>query len=36
LGQETRAMEIRPVGICPSVWWVQMWDFWFQQCLCET
>ena len=23
--------------ICPLVWWVQIWDFWFQSpCLCET
>ena len=23
--------------ICPLVWWVQIWDFWFQPpCLCET
>ena len=37
LGQETQAMNIRPVEICPLVWWVQIWDFWFQPpCLCET
>ena len=36
-GQETRAMDIRLVEICPLVWWVQIWDFWFRQpCLCET
>ena len=23
-------MDIRPVGICRLVWWVQMWEFWFQ------
>ena len=24
------------MGICPLVWWVQIWDFWFQPpCLCE-
>ena len=37
MGQETRAMDIRPVEICPLVWWVQIGDFWFQpSCLCET
>jgi hypothetical protein len=30
LGQETWAMAIRPVKICPSVWWVQIWDVWLQ------
>ena len=30
LGQETRAMDIRLVDICPLVWWVKIWDFWFQ------
>jgi hypothetical protein len=36
LGQETWAMDIRPVEICPLVW-VQIWEFWFQPpCLCET
>ena len=30
-------MDIRPVAICPLVWWVQILDFWFQPpCLCET
>ena len=37
MGQETQAMDIRPVEIYPLVWWVQIWDFWFQPlCLCET
>jgi hypothetical protein len=37
LGQETRAMDIRPVEIRPLLRWVQIWDFWFQPpCLCET
>ena len=37
LGQETRALDIRPVEICPLVWWAQMLEFWFQPpCLCET
>jgi hypothetical protein len=26
LGQDTWAMDIRLVEICPLVWWVQMWD----------
>jgi hypothetical protein len=37
LRQETQAMDIRPVGICPLVWWVQISEFGFQPpCLCET
>ena len=37
LGQETWAMDIRPVEICPLVWWVHIWDFWGQlPCLSET
>jgi hypothetical protein len=36
LGQETRAMDIRPVEICSLVW-SQIGDFWFQPpCLCEV
>ena len=36
LGQETRAMDIRPVEICPFVWWVKILNVWFQlPCLCE-
>jgi hypothetical protein len=35
--KKTRAMDIRPVEICPLVWWVQIWYFWFHlPCLCET
>ena len=30
LGKETQAIDIRPVEICPLVWWVQIWDVWFQ------
>ena len=29
-GQSMRKMDIRPVEICPLVWWVQIGDFWFQ------
>ena len=37
MGQETQANDIRLVEICPLVWWVQIWEFWFQpQCFCET
>ena len=37
MGQETQAMDIRPVETCPLVWCVQIWDLWFQPpCLCET
>ena len=29
-------MDIRPEEICPLVWWVQIWVFWFRpSCLCE-
>lgn len=36
LGQETQGMYSRPVEICTLVWWVQIWDFWFQTLsLCE-
>ena len=29
-------MDIRPVEICPLVWWVQIWNVWFQPPrLCE-
>ena len=27
LGQETQAMDVSPMKICPLVWWVQIWDF---------
>ena len=31
------AWAIRQVEICPLVWWIQTWDFWFQKlCLCKT
>jgi hypothetical protein len=37
LWSRNMSLDIRPVKICPFVWWVHIWDFWFQlPCLCET
>ena len=37
IAAKKQAIDIRSVEICPLVWWVQIWDVWFQPpCLCET